>query len=72
MGTDVKKTNGNLPVDLLNEIEANEGLGSTFTSEEMQMPLTYYIDPAIDRDEELKNVDTITISYTFFKNKDLL
>ena len=38
MGTDVKKTNGNLPVDLLNEIEANEGLGSTFTSDEMQMP----------------------------------
>ena len=42
------------------------------SGEEMQMPLTYYIDPAIDRDEELKNVDTITISYTFFKNKDLL
>ena len=42
------------------------------SGEEMKMPLTYYIDPAIDRDEELRNVDTITISYTFFKNKDLL
>ena len=41
-------------------------------NEEIKMPLTYYIDPAIDRDKELKNVDTITISYTFFKNKDLL
>ena len=48
-------------------------LGQELSSgEEMRMPLTYYIDPAIDRDEELKNVDTITISYTFFKNKDLL
>ena len=41
-------------------------------NEKIEMPLTYYIDPAIDRDKELKNVDTITISYTFFKNKDLL
>ena len=43
-------------------------LGQELSSgEEMRMPLTYYIDPAIDRDEELKNVDTITISYTFLK-----
>jgi len=40
--------------------------------EEINMPLTFFIDPSIDRDKELKDVDTITISYTFFKNKDLL
>ena len=40
--------------------------------EELKMPLTYFIDPAIDRYKELNNVDTITISYTLFKNKELL
>jgi len=42
------------------------------SEEEIKMPLTFFIDPSIDRDKELKDVDTITISYTFFKNKDLL
>tara|TARA_R100001086_G_scaffold175094_1_gene96349 strand:+ start:5018 stop:5803 length:786 start_codon:yes stop_codon:yes gene_type:complete len=51
MGTDVKKTNGNLPVDLLNEIEANEGLGCEFTSDEMQMP---YIRIAQSSNDEVK------------------
>ena len=35
----------------------------------IDMPLVFYIDPAIDRDRDLKNVDTITLSYTFYENK---
>jgi len=39
------------------------------SNEIIDMPLVFYIDPSIDRDRDLKNVDTITLSYTFFENK---
>ena len=34
--------------------------------ETLDMPVVFYIDPAIDDVPELKNVHTITLSYTFF------
>lgn len=33
----------------------------------LDMPLLFFIDPDIDKDPALKDVDTITLSYTFFK-----
>ncbi|MFV9874892.1 MAG: cytochrome c oxidase assembly protein [Rickettsiales endosymbiont of Dermacentor nuttalli] len=35
--------------------------------QEMLMPVSFYIDPAIERDPYLEDVTTITLSYTFFK-----
>ena len=35
--------------------------------EEVRMPVVFYIDPIIDSDENLKNLNEITLSYTFFK-----
>ena len=32
----------------------------------IDMPLLFFIDPDIDKDPLLKDVDTITLSYTFF------
>lgn len=37
--------------------------------EEVNMPVSFYVDPAIARDPDLKNLHTITLSYTFFLNK---
>ncbi|ODN71633.1 cytochrome c oxidase assembly protein [Methylobrevis pamukkalensis] len=37
--------------------------------EELQMGVTFYVDPAIVDDKEAKYVDTITLSYTFFPVK---
>ena len=34
--------------------------------EEMEMPVVFYVDPAIADAEELKNITTITLSYTFY------
>ncbi len=34
--------------------------------EEMQMPVVYYVDPKMDEDPEMEDVDHITLSYTFF------
>lgn len=38
--------------------------------EEVSMPVTYFIDPAIDDDRGLDDVQTITLSYTFFPWED--
>ena len=35
--------------------------------ETMKMPVVFYIDPAIAEDPTMKNIETITLSYTFFK-----
>ena len=34
--------------------------------ETLEMPVVFYVDPAIDEVPELKNMSTITLSYTFF------
>jgi len=33
----------------------------------IDMPVTYYVDPEIANNPDLKNLDTITLSYTFFR-----
>ena len=38
--------------------------------ESMDMPVSFFVDPAIDKDPNLKDVTTITLSYTFFRAKD--
>lgn len=34
------------------------------------LPVTFYIDPAIEKDPSVEEVTTITLSYTFFEQKD--
>ena len=36
-------------------------------NEEIKMPVSFYIDPEIDKDGNLKSLNEITLSYTFFK-----
>ena len=36
-------------------------------NEEVKMPVSFYIDPEIDNDDNLKSLNEITLSYTFFK-----
>lgn len=38
--------------------------------EKVKMPVSFYIDPAIENDLDLKSVKSITLSYTFFKALD--
>lgn len=38
--------------------------------ESIDMPVTFFIDPAIDEDPNLREVTTITLSYTFFRDPD--
>jgi len=37
----------------------------------MLMPVSFFIDPAIEDDPDMQDVDRITLSYSFFKVRDL-
>ena len=39
--------------------------------EKILMPVSFFIDPEFDKDQEMNDVDTITLSYSFFKIKEL-
>jgi cytochrome c oxidase assembly protein Cox11 len=36
--------------------------------EKVDMPVVFFVDPALDNDSELRGVDTITLAYTFFRS----
>jgi cytochrome c oxidase assembly protein subunit 11 len=38
--------------------------------ETVQMPVTFFVDPAIAEDQNLDDVTEITLSYTFFRDRD--
>ena len=38
--------------------------------ESMDMPVSFFVDPAIEKDPNLRDVTTITLSYTFFRARD--
>lgn len=38
--------------------------------QEVRMPVIYYVDPAIAKDENAKDVQQITLSYTFHRTKE--
>ena len=37
--------------------------------ESAQMPVTFFVDPDIDKDTDLRTVRDITLSYTFYASK---
>ncbi len=37
--------------------------------QEAELPVTFFVDPEIYKDPELKNIEEITLSYTFFRKK---
>ncbi len=39
--------------------------------QKMLMPVSFYIDPAMESDPEMDDVDAITLSYSFYKVRDL-
>ncbi len=39
-------------------------------NQEMQFPLSFWVDPAIADDPDTRDVNTITLSYTFFRSLD--
>jgi cytochrome c oxidase assembly protein subunit 11 len=38
--------------------------------ESVEMPVTFFVDPAIDKDPDLKTIKTITLHYTFYAAKE--
>ena len=38
--------------------------------ERVEMPVTFFVDPAMLSDPNVADVTTVTLSYTFFENKD--
>ena len=38
--------------------------------QEVDMPVTFYVDPEIENDPNLSDVNTITLSYTFFRDDE--
>jgi cytochrome c oxidase assembly protein subunit 11 len=38
--------------------------------ESAEMPVTFFVDPAIDKDSDLKTIRDITLSYTFYASKN--
>lgn len=38
--------------------------------QQVRMPVLYYVDPAILEDPETKDIQEITLSYTFYRSKD--
>ncbi len=37
--------------------------------EKVRMPVVFFIDPKIEEDKEVSDIDMVTLSYTFFKEK---
>jgi cytochrome c oxidase assembly protein subunit 11 len=40
--------------------------------EKLLMPVTFFIDPDFEKDPEMQDVNTITLSYSFFKVRDVV
>ncbi len=41
------------------------------TGEESMMPVSFYIDRAIETDPDTQDIDTIILSYTFFRTENV-
>ena len=38
--------------------------------ETVEMPVVFFLDPALEKDKSMAAVDTVTLSYTFFSVRD--